>query len=68
MSFNRSKLVAILTGIVSLLLGIAYLILVQVLDSRGEMVPAPVDLALGKIVLDAVAGIHMMQRLGTPLL
>ncbi|PZD71351.1 hypothetical protein C1752_06630 [Acaryochloris thomasi RCC1774] len=41
MSFDRSKAIAVLTGIVSLVLGIAYLILVQVLDSRGEMIPAP---------------------------
>jgi hypothetical protein len=45
MSFDRSKAVAVLTGVVSLLLGITYLILVQVLDSRGEMVPAPTGLA-----------------------
>jgi len=38
---NRSKLVAILTGAISLLLAIAYLIVVQLLDFRGEMVPAP---------------------------
>lgn len=40
---NRSKLVAIITGAVSLLLAIAYLLLVQLLDFRGEMLPAPVD-------------------------
>jgi hypothetical protein len=41
---NRSKFVAILTGVISLALGIAYLLLVQLLDLRGEMVPAPVSL------------------------
>lgn len=41
MSLNRSKLIAILTGIISLLLGIAYLSLAQLLDFRGEMLPAP---------------------------
>lgn len=41
---NRSKFVAILTGVISLILGIAYLLLVQLLDLRGEMVPAPVSL------------------------
>jgi hypothetical protein len=40
---ERPKLTAIVTGAVSLILGILYLILVQVLDSR-EMVPAPIDL------------------------
>lgn len=38
---DRSKLVAILTGAVSLALAIGYLLLVQLLDFRGEMVPAP---------------------------
>lgn len=38
---NRSKIVAIVTGAISLVLGILYLILVQLLDLRGEMVPAP---------------------------
>ena len=39
---DRSKIVAIITGAISLLLAIAYLLLVQLLDFRGEMVPAPV--------------------------
>lgn len=41
---DRSKLVAVITGIIALLLGIAYLALVQFLDFRGEMIPAPIDL------------------------
>lgn len=40
---NRSKIVAIITGAISILLAIAYLILVQLLDFRGEMLPAPVN-------------------------
>lgn len=40
---ERSKIVAIITGAVSVLLAIAYLLLVQVLDFRGEMIPAPVS-------------------------
>ena len=40
---DRSKIVAIATGAVSILLAIAYLLLVQILDFRGEMVPAPVS-------------------------
>lgn len=39
---ERSKIVAIVTGAISVLLAIAYLILVQLLDFRGEMIPAPV--------------------------
>ncbi|BAU06168.1 MULTISPECIES: hypothetical protein [Fischerella] len=38
---NRSKIVAIITGVFSLILAIAYLLLVQILDFRGEMKPAP---------------------------
>lgn len=38
---DRSKLIAILTGAISLILAIAYLIIVQLLDFRGEMLPAP---------------------------
>ncbi|MEB3288735.1 MAG: hypothetical protein VKI82_02400 [Leptolyngbya sp.] len=40
---ERSKVVAILTGAVSLLLAVGYLLLVQLLDFRGEMIPAPVS-------------------------
>jgi hypothetical protein len=40
---DRSKLVAILTGAISLLLAIGYLVLVQLLDFRGDMVPAPLS-------------------------
>ena len=40
---DRSKVVAIATGVISVLLAIAYLLLVQVLDFRGEMLPAPVS-------------------------
>ncbi|MBD1841867.1 hypothetical protein H6F89_00255 [Cyanobacteria bacterium FACHB-63] len=40
---NRSKFVAVLTGIISLMLGVGYLLLVQLLDFRGEMLPAPLE-------------------------
>ena len=40
---TRSKIVAILTGAISVILAIAYLILVQLLDLRGEMKPAPLS-------------------------
>lgn len=38
---NRSKFVAIITGAISIIIAIAYLIIVQLLDFRGEMLPAP---------------------------
>jgi hypothetical protein len=39
---NKGKIVALVTGGLSLLLAIAYLMLVQILDFRGEMIPAPI--------------------------
>jgi hypothetical protein len=40
---NKSKIVAIITGAISILIAIAYLVLVQLIDFRGEMLPAPID-------------------------
>lgn len=42
---DRSKIVAIVTGAIALILSIAYLLVVQFLDLRGEMIPAPQDLS-----------------------
>jgi hypothetical protein len=39
---NRSKIVAVITGALSILLAIAYLIIVQILDYR-DMQPAPIS-------------------------
>lgn len=41
---EKGKIVAIITGAISILIALAYLILVQILDFRGEMVPAPISL------------------------
>ncbi len=38
---ERSKIVAIITGVFSIVLALGYLLLVTLLDFRGEMVPAP---------------------------
>ena len=38
---DRSKIIAIITGVISILLAVAYLLLVTLLDFRGEMLPAP---------------------------
>ena len=40
---DRGKFVAVLTGAISILIAIAYLVIVQLLDFRGEMVPAPIS-------------------------
>ncbi|WP_186709003.1 hypothetical protein [Euhalothece natronophila] len=39
---NRGKIIAIITGAISVLIAVAYLVLVLILDSRGEMKPAPI--------------------------
>ena len=41
---DRGKLIAIITGVISIAIAIGYLIVVQLLDFRGEMIPAPVSL------------------------
>ena len=42
---NRGKIVAIITGAISIASAIAYLIIVQLLDLRGaEMIPAPTSI------------------------
>ena len=48
---DRSKIVAIITGAISILLAIAYLIIVQILDYR-DMQPAPIM----QIILDLGIG------------
>ena len=40
---DRGKFIAILTGAISILIAIAYLMIVQILDFRGEMIPAPIS-------------------------
>lgn len=40
---DRSKIVAVVTGAIAVLLSVAYLLIVQFLDLRGEMVPAPIE-------------------------
>ncbi len=47
---ERKKLVAIVTGVISVLLGLVYLILVQLLDSRGAMIPAPVTTDMSVLI------------------
>ena len=42
LNMDRSKIVAVVTGIISLVLAIAYLLIVQIIDFRGEMLPAPI--------------------------
>ncbi len=39
--FSRKKALAIITGGISVLIGVLYLILIVILDSRGSMTPPP---------------------------
>jgi hypothetical protein len=48
---DRSKIVAVITGVISILLAVGYLILVQLLDFRGEMKPAPISQAQQPIIV-----------------
>ncbi|MDS3859929.1 hypothetical protein RIF25_03815 [Thermosynechococcaceae cyanobacterium BACA0444] len=41
---ERPKWVAILTGVVAVLLGVGYLLLGQLLDFRGNLLPAPMEI------------------------
>jgi len=45
-SDRRRRWVAITTGVISVLIGVLYLVLITVLDSRGPMLPPPPE-ALG---------------------
>jgi hypothetical protein len=38
---DGSKVVAVITGAIAILISIVYLVVVQLLDFRGEMLPAP---------------------------
>ena len=38
---ERSKIVAVVSGAISIILAVAYLLIVQLIDFRGEMLPAP---------------------------
>lgn len=46
MSQTRGRWVALVTGVLSVLIGVAYLVLITVLDSRGPLLPPPPE-ALG---------------------
>lgn len=41
---DRSKIIAIVTGAIAIVLSVAYLLIVQILDFRGMMAPAPTGL------------------------
>lgn len=54
---ERPKLIAYITGAISIVLAIAYLLLVSILDFRGEMIPAPQSQVSAEISV-ATAPVH----------
>ncbi len=57
---SRGRWVAILTGALSILIGVAYLVLITVLDSRGPLQPPPPEALVGAVaaVSDVAAGVR----------
>lgn len=51
----RGRWVAIFTGALSILIGVAYLVLITVLDSRGPLQPPPPEALVGAVA--AVSGV-----------
>ena len=51
MTQTRGRWVALVTGALSVLIGVAYLVLITVLDSRGPLQPPPPE-ALGFMCAD----------------
>ena len=49
-SNRKKRLLAVITGTFSIAIAIFYLILVTILDSRGGMLPPPIE-ALGVVVV-----------------
>jgi len=63
---RRGRWVAILTGALSILIGLVYLVLITVLDARGPMQPPPPE-ALGlTAALTAPAGAQTQLRSENP--
>ncbi len=47
----RSKLIAIITGVISILIAVAYLLLITVLDLRGNVMSPPPPEAMNEVVI-----------------
>ena len=58
-SSKRGRWVALVTGVFSILLGLIYLLLITLLDSRGQMLPPPPE---AMAVLATVAA-HFLEDL-----
>ena len=47
---DRGKIIAIITGVISIGIAVAYLVMVQLLDFRGEMIPAPISFLISSLI------------------
>jgi hypothetical protein len=56
---DRSKIIAIITGVISIILAVAYLLLVTLLDFRGEMLPAPQSLLPVSLPIQQLANANL---------
>ena len=59
---ERSKIIAIITGAISVVIAIFYLILITVLDARGPMRPPPQE-ALGVAAVDVFSVVASVRPL-----
>jgi hypothetical protein len=53
---ERSKIIAYITGGISIILALAYLLIVSLLDFRGEMLPAPVSQIPSTVLVKNIVG------------
>lgn len=60
---QRGRWVAILTGALSVLIGVLYLILITVLDQRGPLLPPPPEALVGAVVV-APSGVAAVRSPG----
>ncbi|MEO6861431.1 MAG: hypothetical protein ABI180_07825 [Microcoleus sp.] len=60
---ERSKIIAIITGVISIMLAVAYLLLVTLLDFRGEMLPAPQSQLPVSMPIEQLATVNQTQAL-----
>ncbi len=59
---KRGRIVAIVTGAFSILIGVIYLLLITILDSRAQMLPPPPE-ALSVVVVVLCHHVQVAQPL-----
>jgi len=48
--FNKKNILAFVTALISIIIGLIYLALVFILDSRGPMIPPPSEALISAVV------------------